>query len=45
MRPLTQPPQYQDIEDENLEKLLQTDAPQADINSVLLAIKINAAVD
>lgn len=45
MTSFVQPPQYQDIEDENLEKLLQTDAPLADVRSVLFTIEINAAVD
>ncbi len=37
--------QYQDIEDENLEKLLLEDAPQTNISDVLLAIKIHPSLD
>lgn len=37
--------QYQDIEDEDIEKLLQKDSPSENIKSVLFAIKIKAAVN
>lgn len=37
--------QYQDIEEEDIEKLLQKDSPSENIKSVLFAIEIKAAVN
>lgn len=43
--PCPKSPQYEDIEEEDIEKLLQKDAPWRDVKAELFAIKINTAVN